>query len=123
VQDELAVDGLELRRLDQPRMAHAHGVKNPVELVRPEIQEAVKFRKLRRQVVLLPDVALQDRGVVGQVIEDLGRGQAVALELLAELGRYFHRRPRDALNAVGRGPPSTLKAEVELVKRSLKTNS
>src|SRR5690606_39009297 len=71
-------------------MADGHGVKHAVQGVGPEVQELVQHRKLRKQVVLLPDVALQQGRMVGHVVEDFRRGQPVALELLTELDRSGH---------------------------------
>ena len=38
------------------------------------------------QVVLLPDVILQDPRMVGHVVKDIGGGEAVPFELAAEIG-------------------------------------
>jgi hypothetical protein len=44
------------------------------------MQEFVEHRKFRSQIEFLPDEALQDFGVIGHVIKDLGRGQPVSAQ-------------------------------------------
>ena len=59
MQPEFAVDKAELSWGDQPPMRHAHPVERAIEVSSPEIQEVDKLREVGRQVVSLPDVALQ----------------------------------------------------------------
>src|SRR5262245_32697588 len=47
----------------------------------PEIEETAQDGVIRRQVVILPCIALQQAGMIGEVVKDLRSGQAVALEL------------------------------------------
>ncbi len=58
VQSELAVDGADFRRLDQPRMRHRHRVQRTLELFQPEIEEFVEHWKVRAEIVVLPDIGL-----------------------------------------------------------------
>src|SRR4249919_194900 len=88
MQPELAVDRADLRRLDQPRMGHGHRVQRAFELLEPEVEELVQFRKYRAQVVALPDIALQEPGVVRPPVQDVRRRQSVAFELFAKVFRY-----------------------------------
>jgi len=60
-----------------------------VDVVAPEIEEALQLRIARRQVQLLPQEGLQQPRVIGQVVQDLRRGQAVALQLTFEIGHPF----------------------------------
>ena len=46
----------------------------------PEFEEAVENGEARRDVEVLPDISLEHRRVVGQVVKDLRRGQAVVGE-------------------------------------------
>src|SRR5690606_22602790 len=62
----------------------ADRMERPFQFRLPEIDEPDQGRKFRRQIVVLPDIALQDMGVVGHVIEYFGRGEAVAPE------HHFH---------------------------------
>ena len=59
MQPEHAVDRLDLRRLDQLGMRDGHRDQRPFQLVLPERQEILQRRKFREQVVVLPDVGLQ----------------------------------------------------------------
>src|ERR1700733_6962745 len=85
VQPELAVDRADLRRLDQPRVRHRHRVQRALKLLQPEIEELVELRKCRAEIVVLPDISLQQPGVIGPPVEDVGGGQSVAFELFAKL--------------------------------------
>src|ERR1700722_8541166 len=85
MQAKLAVDGANFRWLDQPRMGHCHRMQRALELFQPEIEEFVQRRKVRAEIVVLPDVGLQEPGMVRPPVEDIGSGQAVALELPAEV--------------------------------------
>jgi hypothetical protein len=50
----------------------------------PEVQEAMHAGKIRRLVQGLPQETLQQGRMGGHVIEHLGRGQPLALQLPAE---------------------------------------
>ena len=56
-------------------------VQLAVQRAVPEIEEALQLGEARGHVVFLPDIGLEQGGMVGQVIEDLRGGQAVAVEL------------------------------------------
>jgi hypothetical protein len=81
MQPKLAVHRADLRRLDQPRVRHRHRVQRAFELFQPEIEEFVERRKHRAEIVILPDVGLQQPGMIGAPVKDVGGGQAVAFEL------------------------------------------
>ena len=59
VQPEFALNEAELLRGDQPSMGDANPIERPIKIGGPEIQEIDEFRKVRREVVVLPDIALQ----------------------------------------------------------------
>ena len=59
VEAEFAVDCFELGRLDELAMRHLHRVQRALKLFLPEVQELLQFGELRKQVVVLPDVALE----------------------------------------------------------------
>src|ERR1700733_7467753 len=67
-------------------MRHRHRVKQAVDLECPEIEKLLKLREVWMQVVMLPDEVLQDIGVIGHAIKDVGGGQPKPLELAAEVG-------------------------------------
>ena len=59
VQPELAVDRADFGRLDQPRMRNRHRMQRALELLQPEIEEFVQHRKIRAEIVVLPDISLK----------------------------------------------------------------
>src|SRR5262245_7489853 len=85
MQTKFAVDGAQLRGLDQARVRDDHRVQWPLELFEPKRQKPVQHRKPRTQIVVLPDIRLQERRMVGEPIENLCGGEAVALKLAAEI--------------------------------------
>ena len=60
-----------------------HRMQLALDVLFPEGEEALQLGIARRDIELLPDEALDQVRVVGQVVEDLGRGQPVSLKLLA----------------------------------------
>ena len=68
-------------RFDGIGAGDLHRVQRRVDIVLPEIQEAVELGELGRHVVLLPQEALQHARMIGHPIEDLGGRQPIALEL------------------------------------------
>src|SRR5271169_3556720 len=82
-------------------MRHGHRVQRPFELLEPEVEELVQFREYRAKVVALPDIALQEPGVVRPPVQDVRRGQSIAFELFAKVFRYRALRNH-------RCPPSPL---------------
>jgi hypothetical protein len=87
VQPELAVDRADLGRLDQPRMRHGDRVQRTFQGLQPEIEELVERRKCRAQIVILPDIALQQPRVVWPPVENVSCGQPIALKLSAKVLR------------------------------------
>src|SRR5262245_37533615 len=91
VQPEFAVDRPQLGRLDQPGVRHGDRMQNALERALPESQEALQLREIRAQVVLLPDVGLQQPRIVRPAIQDASGGQAIAAQLTLKVLRG-HRR-------------------------------
>src|ERR1700679_4268365 len=81
---ELLRDRLHFARPDQAIVRHRDRMQRAVELVAPEGEELLQFRKGGCQIVILPDVILQQAGMVGQMVENVGGGEAVSFELAAE---------------------------------------
>ena len=52
-----------------------------LEIAVPEIEELREVREAGGEIEILPDVGLQEVLVVGHPVEDLGRGDAVVIEL------------------------------------------
>ena len=74
MQPELALDEAELCRRDQPAVRHANAEERAVEIGVPEIEEVEELGEVRGEVVVLPDIALQQLRVVRQPVEDFRRG-------------------------------------------------
>ena len=94
VQPELAVDRPQLGRLDQLAVRHLHRMQRAVELLHPEGEEALQLGKFREQVVVLPDVGLQQPRMVRPTVEDLrGRQPITAQSAAGSLSRPFPNPP------------------------------
>jgi len=65
---ELALDTAPFVRTDQPLVGMVDGMERPVELRLPEVQELVHFRKIKCEIIVLPDVGLQDGFEVGNAL-------------------------------------------------------
>jgi hypothetical protein len=84
MQPELGANHPAFGGADEPLVRDRHGVQRAVQFALPEIEEAEQLGELRRQIVLLPDKGLQQIRMIRIPIEDMGRGQAIAPELLLE---------------------------------------
>src|SRR4051794_12920080 len=85
VQPELAVDRLQLSRLDQPGVGDQNRMQRAFQLLHPEREKALQLGKFREQVVVLPDERLQKPLVVGPAVENLRGGQAITGHLPLEV--------------------------------------
>src|SRR6185312_981936 len=85
MQPEYAVDGAKLGWLNQPGMRHDHRVEGAIEFFLPKGEEILECREFRKQIVILPDIGLQQRGMIRHPIEDLCRGQPVPQDLLPKI--------------------------------------
>src|SRR6266568_3422427 len=92
MQPEYAVDRAYLRRANELRVRDRHGMQRPFEILAPECEELLKHRKLRPDVVLLPNVGLQQPWVIRATVEDPCGGEPITLELAAKILRN-HRCP------------------------------
>jgi hypothetical protein len=68
------------------RWANANAIKRAVEIGGPEIEKIGELRKARRQIVILPDIALQQSRVIGEAVKDFRRGERKALDLAKQGG-------------------------------------
>jgi len=65
------------------RLADPHGVKLALDIAAPEFQKAVQLREIRGNIELLPDEALQQVGMIRQMVDDFrGRQSIIAQRLL-----------------------------------------
>jgi hypothetical protein len=85
MQLELAGHGAKFSRLDQPAMTDHDRMQNPFQLAFPKFQKLRQFWKMRVKIVVLPDIALQERRVVGHSIENVSGRQPETLHLAAEV--------------------------------------
>src|SRR4051812_17852772 len=70
--------------------------KRPLQRSLPERQELEQFREFRTQIVILPDVGLQQRWMVRHAIQNLRRRQPVTQHLFPEV--LGNPNPRDDAN-------------------------
>ena len=62
-------------------MSDAHPIERSIKIGSPEIQEIDELREVRREVVVLPDVALQQSRIVRQAVYDLRSGEGEPFDL------------------------------------------
>ena len=86
MQDELALQCPPFRRRDQFAVNVAHRMQGAVQLILPEFEEAAHLRKVRRQIVILPDVGLEDRRMIGAISQRAGRAGTLTLTTILALG-------------------------------------
>jgi hypothetical protein len=58
------------------------------DLSAPVIEKIAKHRKLRGDIVMLPDEELKKGGMIRHVVADLDGGEAIALKLPTKFGIY-----------------------------------
>ena len=68
-------------RADQLLAGDVDGVQLALDLRDPEIEELVQLGIAGRDIVMLPDERLEDTRMVGQVVGDVGRREAITVEL------------------------------------------
>src|SRR5208282_5009398 len=93
IERELLIDHAQFRGPDEPRVGDGHGMQKTLEVADPKIQELPELGKVRMQVMLLPNVILQNPGMVGQAVEDVGGREAVPFKLAAEVDADHEASP------------------------------
>jgi hypothetical protein len=68
VHPEFAADKRKLLRRDESPMRDADAVERPIKIGSPITEEIDELRKIRRDIVVLPNVALEQAGEVRQAI-------------------------------------------------------
>lgn len=81
VQLELTIDTPPFVGPDQALMAVVDRVQRTIEGRSPEVKEPVHLGKIGSQIVVLPDVGLENGFKVRDAIKDMRGGQAVAAQL------------------------------------------
>ena len=88
MQPEFAAERFDLGRLDQLRnVRYHHAMQRPVEHYPPERQDFDQDRKIRRKVVVVPNIGLQQARVIRQMIENTRGGKPISRELLDKIRR------------------------------------
>src|SRR5215475_1217519 len=87
MQPEFPADGLELCRLDQLAMRDAHRVQRSFKLLLPKGQEAMQLGKFGEEIVILPDVGLEQPAMIGTPIQYVRSRQAITTDLFTEILR------------------------------------
>ena len=85
MQAKLSVQIADFLRRQQLRVHHANFVERAVEAFAPEFEEIVEFWKVWRQIIILPEIGLDEDRVIGQPVQNLRRGKAVSLQLSDEI--------------------------------------
>jgi hypothetical protein len=93
MQPEHAVDGAQFGGLDQLGVSDRHGEQRSLQRLFPEAEEILQRRKFGKQIVVLPDIGLQQRGMIRHAIENLRRRQPITQHLLPEI--LGNPNPRD----------------------------
>src|SRR5271168_1804005 len=77
MQAQRCADVAEPAAAGRPRLPDFHRMEFALDVAAPEFQEAAELGKVRSEVELLPDKALQQIGMVRHPIDDLGGGQPI----------------------------------------------
>src|SRR5690606_4993682 len=85
VQPELGGHRAELAGADELLVRHRHRAERALELASPEVEEVVKRREGRGEVVGLPDIGLEERRMIRQGVEDFCCGQSVPVPLQGQV--------------------------------------
>ena len=88
--DEInAVQCPEFTRFDEFLTGYIHRMELSIEFFDPKVEKFEQDGIFWRQIVVLPDVCLEEAGVIGHVVEDLRRCEAVITQLQIEIGHAF----------------------------------
>jgi hypothetical protein len=85
MQTKYPVDGAQLCRLDQLLMRHLHRMQGALQLLLPKGKEALQLRKIRKQIVVLPNIRLQRPAMIWTPVQDLSSRQAKTTDLFFEV--------------------------------------
>jgi hypothetical protein len=95
VQNEFTADVANVERTQDPAFRDANRMQAAFDLLLPKAQELAEHRKFRRDVELLPDEGLKKAGMIRHVIENLRRGEAVALKETIHFPHVLHSRVKN----------------------------
>src|SRR5438270_12935960 len=86
MQAQRCADVAEPTAAGRPRLPDLHRMKLALDVAAPEFKEPAELGKVRSEVELRPDEALQQIGMVRHAVDDLGGGQPI----LTKLGNGGH---------------------------------
>ena len=66
---------------DELARGHLDRMHLAVEVRLPKIEELRQLGKFRREIIFLPDERLEEKRMVGEMVEDFRRGQAIKRSL------------------------------------------
>src|SRR5215471_13443946 len=69
-------------------MRHGDRVQRAFQGLEPEIEEFVERRKYRTEIVILPDIALQQPRVIRPPVQNVSCGQPIAFKLPPKVLRH-----------------------------------
>src|SRR5579872_1908897 len=90
VRDNDTVNRSPFGRPDQVLVRDPDRVQRAFEFALPIVKEAMERREVRRRIVILPDIELQESRVVRQMVMDFHRGQTIAGPLQQKLPARRH---------------------------------
>jgi hypothetical protein len=93
IERELLIDHAQFRGPNKPRVGDGYRMQKALEIADPKIQELPEVGKVRMQVMLLPNVILENPRVIRQVIEDAGGRQAVSFKLATKVDADHQASP------------------------------
>jgi hypothetical protein len=76
---------LDVGRLDDAGISDADRLQRPFKIMAPEVEEFAQSSKVRCDVVVLPDVGLENAAEVRQAIGNLSRCETPAAKLFFEI--------------------------------------
>ena len=85
IKPELTIYNLNFGRFYELLAYHPHMMDRAVQVASPKVQESMQLGKLRRDIVFLPDIALQKVPVIGHSVNDLCCGQTITEKLLLDV--------------------------------------
>ena len=81
MQGQAVLDVAEAVRADCGTLLNVYRMQFAFDAAPPELEEPLELGEIGRQIELLPNEALQESRVVGQMVDDLRGGETVTTEL------------------------------------------
>ena len=85
VEAEFAVDCFELGRLDEFVVRHLHRVQGAFKLGLPENQKSLQLGEVGEEVIVLPDVTLEQPVMVRPAVEDMRGSKTIPRHLFIKV--------------------------------------